>query len=786
MTTALDRFIALQASTQWNGVDFVELDPIDHTILRVHFLNAVTVDAPSLAASISGGDRVPTVPLAPINRPNDWSTDAEGRPVLTLHALGEGDFSTYRLEVVSPFLDRMSASATFSFKAFCASDFDCLPPDPYCPPDDTVLPPIDYLAKDFGSFRRALLEFSGLRYPAWRERSEADFGVMFAEALSALADELSYQQDRVAAEAGLETATQRQSLVQWARLVDYEPRPATCATTLLLCDVAGPSIPAGARVSAVAPDGSPVSFEIGANIEDTRSYPVNPAWNWGQIKPYWWDEKDRCLPRGATEMWVAGHGFAFAPGTDLLIQTDLPGESLRQVVRLTETEEAFDPLFASAPGAPVTRIAWRAGDALTRERDLTNTLLGGNLLPATQGLRRRETMAIDEVPPFAPTATPVSIARRGPNASDVQPDHVQRLPLRAGPLAYLAGAGTEAAPRPEIILRQVSPAARTWTFSRSLLDADARQTAFTVDPVAWRPVAARADGAPTHWEPDGDDGETVRFGDGVFGLPPKPLDLFEVEYRVGLGASGNMAADSINQVEPAWSAFISEARNPFPVTDGADPESAEHVRRMAPQAFRARQFRAVRREDYAAAAEELPWVQQAGAGFRWTGSWLTVFTAADPAGTERIDLDQHLDLIALLNRRRLAGYEAYAPEPRYVSIDLRIEICVAPDSLPGDVEQRVLDRLGSARRPDGGTGFFFADRFTFGSPLYRSMLEAAVQETPGVSGVRSLTYRRRGALTGFIDLPEVFDLASDQILRIDNDPDHPERGVIRVIPEGGR
>ena len=32
-----------------------------------------------------------------------------------------------------------------------------------------------------------------------QERSEADFGVMFLEALSALADDLSYMQDRVGA-----------------------------------------------------------------------------------------------------------------------------------------------------------------------------------------------------------------------------------------------------------------------------------------------------------------------------------------------------------------------------------------------------------------------------------------------------------------------------------------------------------------------------------------------------------------------------------------------------------
>ena len=44
---------------------------------------------------------------------------------------------------------------------------------------------------------------------------------------------------------------------------------------------------------------------------------------------------------------------------------------------------------------------------------------------------------------------------------------------------------------------------------------------------------------------------------------------------------------------------------------------------VAPEAFRAVTYRAVRPEDYAEAAERLPWVQRAGATFRWTGSWLT-------------------------------------------------------------------------------------------------------------------------------------------------------------------
>jgi len=52
--------------------------------------------------------------------------------------------------------------------------------------------------------------------------------------------------------------------------------------------------------------------------------------------------------------------------------------------------------------------------------------------------------------------------------------------------------------------------------------------------------------------------------------------------------------------------------------------------------------------------------------------------------------------------------------------------------------------------------------------------------------VLAVTYRRRGQLAVFIDLPEVLPLGTMEILRVDNDPDFPERGTIRVLPEGGR
>jgi hypothetical protein len=87
-----DRVLAVVASADYNGIDFVEI--AGPRALVVHFLNQVTVADPALTASITGGDSVPTVALQPITAA-DWTTDAEafadsdgvgGRRFLQLHA----------------------------------------------------------------------------------------------------------------------------------------------------------------------------------------------------------------------------------------------------------------------------------------------------------------------------------------------------------------------------------------------------------------------------------------------------------------------------------------------------------------------------------------------------------------------------------------------------------------------------------------------------------------------------------------------------------------------------
>jgi hypothetical protein len=784
----------LEPGATLNGIDFVEIASADQRTLRVHFLNQVPLAGHITTATITGGESIPTVRVPPI-QVGDWSVDAEGRPMLTLTVAAPGDFSNYILSLSGPaantVLDRFYDHAVFSFKALCPSDLDCAEPPLFCPPEAGDLPPIDYLAKDFLSFRKALSDFSALRYADWQERAEPDFGMMFLEALSALADDLSYTQDRIAAEAALDTATQRRSIVRHAHLVDYHPRPATSARTLLQFDVTGGPIPSGLVVSAQRPDGTLIDFETGDGLVDPQTgqlrrpiYNVDPAWNHGKIVPYWWDDSERCLQRGATDMWVVGHGLHFTPDQMLLIDTQAatPADPpLRQVVRLIQAVEEVDPLFPG-PGGPtqVTHIFWRSEDALRHDHDLTKTALAGNLVPATQGRRHIEPFAIETAPASAPE-TPLAVMRTGPNGTKEY-----LYTLRTAPLVWLAPEDdAEARPLPEIVLVELrQPQPKNWTWRRSLLEAAPFETAYTVDPMRYAPTVRSPDGFFIQ-DYDSDAGDTLRFGDGIFGDLPDPDAVFAVQYRAGNGREGNVAVDALTRVDPSIT-FVTRVTNPFPATGGEDAEPDERVRRLAPQAFRTRQFRAVRPEDYEAEAQRLPWVQRAGTVYRWTGSWLTVFTTADPKDTVELPTGRHRQLIDLLNRRRLAGYESYVPAPRYVSIDLRVVVCARPDAFRGDVEAAVLAALSATASPTGTSGFFHPDHFTFGQALERSALEAAIQDAYGVAGVVSIHYRRRGLIPNYINLPQTVAVGSDQIFRLDNDPSKPEHGALHIRVEGGK
>jgi hypothetical protein len=839
---AIDRKQALCAQNRFTGIDFVQVvEPEVQDLLRVFFLvdpSGLTTPMVAAAALQPPGTAVPAsgIGIEIVGLESGRSREL-GDPVwrLVLTPSGErlalelpvpepGGFELHRLTLSEPRIDPFFTSVVFSFKQGCEQDFDCRPECP-SPIEDAVDVPIDYLARDFGSLRRALLDFYQSRYPRWSEPLVADQVVMLTEIMAALGDEFAYTQDRYAQEANITTATQRRSRLSLARLVDYVPDPGNAATTELAVWVGAGGHYAepdqAPRVYAVPEGQPPVAFTI-----DERVW-HHAAWNEFQV--YRPDAAERCLREGATEAYLVTAGpsatelpadtslgpLAYWQGRRAILRSTSAARAL--TITLTEATTLTDEL--TAPPTQLVRIRWaeptpwpliledmrallnvvrvRAGERVVeRFRIGPDDAIAANF----PGLSFEERRAVLALPRGVEREGPWLVERGGRS-------RVLRYGLRRAEGDGLGwkgerdplGIGSESAQEPLLSLKEVlppafttDPAGRQWIFYPDILESDLDSNAYTLEPGTWREVV-------THQTPfedivfqdedfvfqdyASDDGWSLRFGEGAFGRPPADGTIFEVRYRTAPGAGANLAPDSVTVLAlegggPAELAYAVAVTNPLPITDGRDEVDAETVRIDAPEAFRALPLRAVRPEDFQSILERIDFVDRADSVTRWTGSWTTDFVAADPTGGFELTSTQLDHVGAVVDCVRQAGRDARVRQPDYLDIDLEVDVCVTADAYPGEVVPRVEKALTSP-------GFFAPDNFTFGQALRRSSLEAAVQAVPGVKAVEAIRVRVRRKLTWqpFAD-PEI-PVEPWQIIRLQNDPLFPGRGSLRVYARGG-
>jgi hypothetical protein len=217
-----------------NGIDFLDVlddpsDPIEkrQRTLLVHFIKDLAASPPVALTvenlRLEGGERIRDIAIEKVTLAPGGKTN-----VLAVEVSQPGDFSTYTLRLVAdshhaeppPDFDPVLSSIDFSFKVACASDFDCRQVET-CPPAGLTEPEINYLAKDYASFRQLMLDRMSALMPQWQERNAADLGIALVELLAYTGDYLSYRQDGVATESYLGTARRRVSVRRHARLVDY-------------------------------------------------------------------------------------------------------------------------------------------------------------------------------------------------------------------------------------------------------------------------------------------------------------------------------------------------------------------------------------------------------------------------------------------------------------------------------------------------------------------------------------------------------------------------------------
>lgn len=805
---------ALVRASPLNAIDHVEVldnqappgSPPQQTLLVHCFKDVTGTGLTGLNVRIDGGVRVRAIRVV-------WAFPAQDVPtgllntaernfvlalpdaprVLLVRVRERGDLSTYRLRLVlaqqsdlpPAGFDPQLSAMDFSFKVECPSEFDCLVAQ-HCPPEPELAPPLDYLAKDYASFRRLLLDRLAVVMPDWTERSPADVGIALVELLAYVGDQLSYYQDAVAQEAYLGTARRRVSVRRHARLVDYTIGEGSNARAWI-CLETGPGaegavLPRGAVVlsgptgatPAVAPLNLGAALRAGAVVFETR-HDVTLAAARNAIEFYTWGDPGCCLAEGATQASLAGGAaeLGLLVG-DVLVFEEVRGDTglaadadpaKRHAVRLdAEPVEVTDPVT----GRTVLEVRWHAEDALPFPLDLAQqgglgaSVARGNVVLADSGRT-----IVDEalVPPIVPDEgryRPVLASRGLTHAVPYDNDAARALP---------AAATSTVDPRLAAPVVELAGEGEPWHPARDLLGSDRFAGEFVV-------------------ETENDGQAFVRFGDGVVGRAPVPGAVFTATYRVGGGAVTNVGAGVLNQVVTALDDIV-RVRNPLPAAGGTDPESIDQVRLAAPQAFRVQQ-RAVTEADYAEVAGRHPEVQKAAATRRWTGSWYTVFVTVDRRGGREVDEAFEAELRQFLERFRLAGYDLEIDAPRFVPLHVALGVCVADGYLRSAVNGALLDVFSNRDLPDGRRGFFHPDAMTFGQPVYLSQVVAAAMAVPGVRWIDRDTGGRRGARFQRWGQPEhgelaagVIELGRLEIARLDNDPNTPENGKLEFFLRGG-
>ena len=842
------RLESLKGQSAVIGIDFIYVYK-DQVTLDIYFhkkpgnldpalVNSITIDQIRIYCP-SGSEKLPKISVIGLS----W-INKNGQEVLHLKTKSPGDFTIYKLFINNPRIDRYYNDVPFSFKANCKSNLDCKLPEHECPIEKFVDFPVDYQARDFWSFRRALMDFASQRYPDWQDRLEADAGMMLLEVMSALGDGFAYYQDRIARETYLETASQRRSLRRHARLVDYNIHDGLGASTWLLVltqNVPDDYIEAGADIGVLElseENGSKakIIYEVGRGLKESMPTPTTPAKRYevkhirNSFNPHRWDENGKCLSVGTTDMYIEGHYKADLhidvkdPSAGwVLLKTYPENSSIPEraiMVRLIEAENIRDTVF----NIDVTHLVWEKDQALPFELDMITLKVHGNMLPVTAGETKTKFFVIGvepdslNIPYDEKTNIAKAIERYGPNSSIAYFFSLTESDSRQ--LVWLMDDPNKAIPEakfgesdsgqtvwlgddslklsPEIILEEVEYNGNkwepvkdvSWKWKSSLLGSPSSNRYdkhYTLDDGVWKSVVKyqRSGSEIEHIDYASGAGFTIRFGDGEFGSMPHKETIFRITYRLGNGKRSNLPAGSLKFFEKDYNNLVEAVTNPLPSENGIDPQTPAEVRKLAPDVFRSITYRAVRPEDYAEAAERLSWVQRAGATFRWTGSWLSAFVTPDPKDSVTVSKAQQTELMNQLNRFRQAGREAHTLNPVFANIDLEIKICVATNAYRGEVEAGVREALLGKKGIRSHKGFFSPDNFTFGTPLDRSRLEADIQDVPGVNAVKGMLFRRRGWFD-WRDFAELsYKVDKNEIIRIENDPLHPERGSLKLTMEGG-
>ena len=252
-----------------------------------------------------------------------------------------------------------------------------------------------------------------------------------------------------------------------------------------------------------------------------------------------------------------------------------------------------------------------------------------------------------------------------------------------------------------------------------------------VNGVAWSEVPTLVGQPPTARvfatlnQPDGT--ARILFGDGIEGaLLPTGQNNIIARYRTGLGASGNLPANTLTTLldHPLG---VSAVTNPSPPTGGQNPQTIDDLRAAAPRSLLTL-GRAVSLADYESFATTFAGIAKAQATWIPAGHTRGLFlTVAGVGGTPIPDTSPTLTkLIASLQNfgSPLIPITAQSFLPKRFGLTADLQYDPAYD--PPTVKAQVLRTL---------TDTYSFDRRTFGQTVTSDEIAAVIQALPGILAV---------------------------------------------------
>jgi hypothetical protein len=762
--------------TPWQGIRYlsitVEPSATPPVVLVAHLNQPVGSLRPD-QVRIGGGRRLPPPPyrvhLDPA-APREVRVDFDGW----------GDHSPYTLTLTDgggASLHPFYASASFRFTIDCPCG-DCRSDSGQAAAPPAQPPAVDLLTKDYTGFVALLTDWVSVNDPNVTDLSPAAFEQVLLELLAWAGDLTSYYQDRVAAEAFIETATQRFSLRQHAALLGQRLDDGGAASTVLAIDpgVSG-FVPAGLTVRMpTGADEVPVAFTVTSRTPVAAEHAADRL-----IPAAFPGAADAQLPAGVRSLLVLGHDVHLTTGDRLalvqgpfwqLVTVDRPAEQLAEPGWVADPADTFDPL--TDPPTPVSRISWTEplAQALTPWAGPPLRLCA-NLVDARAGLPRTASSAPGDPAPgqvaLALDDASTVAARSSTGALQLRSLRVPEWPIAHDDLPD--GAGTAPAV-------QVSISGQAWTQVEHLRGSRSYDLHYT----------AQADEDGAVW---------LGFGDGVNGhevaldAPGAPSAQIDLAYRLGAAGHGDVGLGTLTRIVPPATGTEEEitlhalgavrVTNVTPGLGSRLPASLDRIRQDLPAVLHHGDLqRAVALDDYAQVATQVPGVGRATARSAG-GLFNTVSVLVDPQGSAGLDetlrraVDEHLD------RLRMAGREHVVLAAQYVPLDVSLEVCAAAGIAPDVVRERVLAELrpGSDARP----GWFHPDRLSFGDAVRLGGLLAFVQGIPGVRAVKARRFAPLGDTSGPA-VRDVITLGRSAVARMDADPDFPEHGTLEVLALG--